>query len=283
MSYIYLICPVRNRTKEDISFADDYVADLEEKGHIVHYPPRDVCQDDNGIGISICEQHRDAMLKAQECHVIWDVNSIGSHMDLGMAYVLQKANGMKIKLVNKVEKTSHKSYTNVLIELDKQEREKEAEYQFDEEDCGREWALPKDYYFCVAETTPVIPEIKEKIEEWFDGLRPQFTDRFVLNQKSHEFYLVPKYLFIEQKRVVLDCGSDEYMQYFGEDDVSLPDGFSRIFEYWEEDIQEAQRLVYDGDVEEGRKAMINFGFKEKPELAERCKKEFDMNTLYGEL
>lgn len=200
---------------------------------------------------------------------------------LELKKVLEEVN--KLSLEDKKELFDKMPYI-IHDEIQKLVAEEESEGEDESgEDYGREWALPKDFYFCVAKTTPAKPKIKEKIEEWFDGLRPQFTDRFVLKQKSYEFYLIPKYLFIEQKRVMLDCGSDEYMQYFGEDDVSLPDGFSRIFEYWEDDIQEAQRLVYDGDVEEGRKAMTDFGFKEKPELAERCKKEFDMNILYGEL
>jgi len=279
MSRIYLICPVRNRTKEDIKFADKYVADLEAKGHIVHYPPRDADQTDDGIGMNICEQHRDAMMASNECHIIWNANSFGSHMDLGMAYMLQKTNGMKIKLVNKVEKTPNKSYTNVLIELDRLEQEKEDEYgEQDDEEYDREWALPKDYFFCVAEVAPVKTDIKKKLEEWNDGEGFEGDAPTELNKSKHEFYLVPKMLYLEYKRVML--GYDEYMTYFGEDDVSLPKGFERVMKISGDNDYEAQRLIYDGDVEEGRKAMIDFGFKEKPELAERCKKEFDMNVLY---
>lgn len=82
---IYLIHPVRNSSMR----FDDYVESLEASGHTVHYPLRDAPQDDP-TGRRICWRHRDAMLRADEVHVIWDVNSKGSHFDLGMAYALCK-------------------------------------------------------------------------------------------------------------------------------------------------------------------------------------------------
>lgn len=41
-------------------------------------------------GQQICEVHLAAMRAADEVHVIWDVDSKGSHFDLGMAYALGK-------------------------------------------------------------------------------------------------------------------------------------------------------------------------------------------------
>lgn len=82
---VYLIMPVRNATE---SFGA-YLAELEAAGHDVHYPPRDAPQDDE-TGHAICETHRAAIIAADEVHVIWDVESKGSHFDLGMAYVLGK-------------------------------------------------------------------------------------------------------------------------------------------------------------------------------------------------
>jgi hypothetical protein len=83
---IYLICPVRNGTPEDVA---EYVAIREADGDTVHFPPRDVEQDDP-TGARICAEHRNAMGWCDECHVFWDAASSGSHFDLGMAYALHK-------------------------------------------------------------------------------------------------------------------------------------------------------------------------------------------------
>ncbi len=83
---IYVICPVRNGTPGDVSA---YVSGLEKDGIIVHFPPRDAPQDDP-TGETICSIHLAALRKADEVHVFWDVNSRGSHFDLGMAYALRK-------------------------------------------------------------------------------------------------------------------------------------------------------------------------------------------------
>ena len=48
---IFLICPVR--TSDDRYFADWIVYRLEQEGHTVHYPPRDVDQTDDGVGLEI--------------------------------------------------------------------------------------------------------------------------------------------------------------------------------------------------------------------------------------
>jgi nucleoside 2-deoxyribosyltransferase len=82
---IYLICPVRN---SELRF-DIYVASLEWEGHKVHYPHRDAPQDDP-TGAEICAVHLAAMKAADAVHVMWDINSKGSHFDLGMAYALDK-------------------------------------------------------------------------------------------------------------------------------------------------------------------------------------------------
>ena len=66
-----------------------YAAQLRHQGHEVHYPPDDAPQDDP-TGEAICRTHRDAMDLAHEVHVFWDVQSKGSHFDLGMAYALRK-------------------------------------------------------------------------------------------------------------------------------------------------------------------------------------------------
>lgn len=86
MKRIYLIMAVRGGVKDSDR---QYMERLEVEGNLVHYPPRDAPQDDP-TGAEICRVHRQAMIEADEVHVIWDVESKGSHFDLGMAYALGK-------------------------------------------------------------------------------------------------------------------------------------------------------------------------------------------------
>lgn len=112
---IYLICSVRNAKPESISEAENYVKSLENDGHTVHYPPRDVDQTDDGVGLKICECHRKAMIECDEVHILFDPDSRGSLFDFGMAFVLNKP----IRVVNDITRTKHKSYGNVMLELSK--------------------------------------------------------------------------------------------------------------------------------------------------------------------
>ena len=115
---IYLICSVRGATEERANEAEEYVKKLESNGYKVYYPPRDCDQTDDGIGMNICFSHRNAIKGCDEVHVLWYKDSIGSHFDFGMAFAF----GKPIILVNNPQKTEHKSYTNVLIELDKKQK-----------------------------------------------------------------------------------------------------------------------------------------------------------------
>jgi hypothetical protein len=115
--HIYLICPVRNRSEADRRFADEYVRDLEARGATVHYPPRDVDQTDDGIGLAISSAHREAMTYCDEVHVIWDAASVGSHFDFGMAFMLNAWRDVPIVLASPVEPTPGKSHSNKLAAL----------------------------------------------------------------------------------------------------------------------------------------------------------------------
>jgi hypothetical protein len=112
---IFLICPVRNITKEEDTFLQGYISSLEEKGHKVHYPPRDTNQDDP-IGLDICSENRAAIRESDEVHIYYNPESSGSGFDFGMVFMVEKP----IKLINKkeIERTPHKSFQNVLHELD---------------------------------------------------------------------------------------------------------------------------------------------------------------------
>lgn len=84
MKNIYVVCSVRGADPTEVAEVEAYVNKLESDGHKVHYPPRDVDQDCD-TGVSIVKAHRDAMRKCDEVHVFWNVNSSGSHFDIGMA------------------------------------------------------------------------------------------------------------------------------------------------------------------------------------------------------
>jgi hypothetical protein len=86
---VYIICAVRNATPERVVEIRAYAEGLRDQGHHVHFPPDDAPQD-GPTGEAICRVHRDAMDLAHEVHVFWDVESKGSHFDLGMAYALRK-------------------------------------------------------------------------------------------------------------------------------------------------------------------------------------------------
>ena len=110
---IYLIHPVANITDEEKNFLDNYVANLESKGLKVHYPIRDVEQEDTGL--NIYKNHRAAMEVVKEVHIYWDKKSSGSKCDLGMCWMARKP----ITLINKdqIQRTPHKSFENILLEL----------------------------------------------------------------------------------------------------------------------------------------------------------------------
>lgn len=110
---IYLVCPVRAVTPEQTAEMDNYVSGLEKEGHHVHYPPRDVDQTDP-TGFEICTRHLDAIKKSDRVDIFWDVNSKGSHFDLGMAFALDK----RINLVQVYgEIPAGKSYIAVMKEI----------------------------------------------------------------------------------------------------------------------------------------------------------------------
>jgi hypothetical protein len=112
---IHLICPVRGVTDEQQKEIDDYAAALEAEGHKVHNPKYAVDQDD-ATGYNICKGHMDSMETANRVDIFWDVNSKGSHFDLGMAFAMNKA----IKLVKTYTPDNEgKSYVKVMLEMQK--------------------------------------------------------------------------------------------------------------------------------------------------------------------
>lgn len=95
---VYLVCPVRSTTPATEKMVDDYVDYLENKeGYQVYYPSRDT--DPRQSELDICSTHMDAIRNANEVHVVYDRKSIGSHFDMGMAFVL----GKPIRLVSVID------------------------------------------------------------------------------------------------------------------------------------------------------------------------------------
>lgn len=86
---VYLICPVRNASPKLLEQMHNTVKELESSGDEVHFPPRDVNQNDP-TGAGICRHHLSAMKLADRVDVFWDNTSNGSYFDLGMAYALGK-------------------------------------------------------------------------------------------------------------------------------------------------------------------------------------------------
>jgi len=119
---IYLICPVRNASEHEKRVLDRYVRRMENQGYEVHYPPRDVNQNDP-TGMNICAHHRSAIWDCTEIRAVWNPESKGSLFDFGMAWLAQKpfrlANKRRIENWLNDPKHSGKSYERVAYELHK--------------------------------------------------------------------------------------------------------------------------------------------------------------------
>lgn len=86
---IYLICPVRNRTKSEEKEISAYVADLEEQGNEVREPARDTVQEDE-IGLRITEEHEEDIIWADQVHVWWNPTSEGSLWDVAQTLMARE-------------------------------------------------------------------------------------------------------------------------------------------------------------------------------------------------
>jgi hypothetical protein len=86
----YLIHPVYNLSEDLKKKLDSIVAAIEATGERVHYPIRNVDQDDD-IGDRICSDHRAAMKKIKKGMKMWyDPVSRGSVFDVGMGFMARK-------------------------------------------------------------------------------------------------------------------------------------------------------------------------------------------------
>lgn len=86
---VFMICPVRDITDEEKKFLINYKEKLKNNGCKVHYPPEDTNQNDP-IGLNICNENRAAILSADAIHMYHNPGSTGSVFDLGMTFMAEK-------------------------------------------------------------------------------------------------------------------------------------------------------------------------------------------------
>lgn len=107
---IHVICPVRGVSDQQQDEIDSQCKAWEEDGYEVHNPKYAVDQNDE-TGYNICKGHLESMREADYIAVWWDVNSKGSHFDLGMAFAL----GKKVVLMKTYQPDNDgKSYVKVM-------------------------------------------------------------------------------------------------------------------------------------------------------------------------
>jgi len=108
----YFICPVRGITDELKNKIESIVREREAQGVRVHFPPRDVDQNDP-TGLRICSDHRAAMCNAFEVDIWHDPTSQGSVFDTGMGFYAKKP--LKILNGESLEKITN-DYEHFLID-----------------------------------------------------------------------------------------------------------------------------------------------------------------------
>lgn len=82
----FFICPVRGHDRAE---TEELVEWIESLGIEVHWPHRDTDQDDP-VGLQICEQNREAIAASDIVLMVWNGKSSGCLFDLGMAFALKK-------------------------------------------------------------------------------------------------------------------------------------------------------------------------------------------------
>lgn len=119
MEKIFIIGPVRNMDAATQAAIARHVAGLEAEGHMVHWPKRDTNQDDP-IGLRICQDNREAIYQSSQVHIWFDDGSQGSVFDLGMLFYFFKDARKKVVVINEREvwPRGRMIFEDVLLELD---------------------------------------------------------------------------------------------------------------------------------------------------------------------
>ncbi len=87
---VYLICPIRKATREDKDRQWEYVCALEQAGYEVYWPATDTVKETEDNSTDVMSQNRQALALADEVHLMYDPDSEGSKLDLGMAWAWRK-------------------------------------------------------------------------------------------------------------------------------------------------------------------------------------------------
>lgn len=112
---VFIICPVRNATKEQKETLKEYKKQLIGNGNLVYYPDDDnPYEKSDKIGFKICEENRRALSEADEVHILFDPESRGTLFDLGMAFALNKR--LRIVNIDVLIPTEDKSFSNMILE-----------------------------------------------------------------------------------------------------------------------------------------------------------------------
>jgi len=91
----YIICTVRNTTKEEQATFKKYAAELEALGMKVYLPDPEAKYQQDPNGLNICLRHRQETASSRDVRTFWNPTSEGSVFDLACALVSDKP----IKLV----------------------------------------------------------------------------------------------------------------------------------------------------------------------------------------
>ncbi len=123
-SVAWLFFGVENEWTQNQNTIGKYVSGLENDGYDVYWPARDnPHQKTDKNGVAICEHNRKKMLMADEIHIWYDKNSIGSVFDIGMFFAFSGTNNFKKFVIinrNDIKPTSYKSFENVILALAKE-------------------------------------------------------------------------------------------------------------------------------------------------------------------
>jgi|GEM_PF-2298461 len=118
---VFVISTVRNASRVDEEALKEYKQKLLNKDYDVYIPNFDTKQEGDPIGLRICSDNAEAMLKSDEIHVFYNPESQGVHYDIGQYNMMCKL-GVKKPIVfvnsNDFEIKDHKDFSNCLHFLD---------------------------------------------------------------------------------------------------------------------------------------------------------------------
>ncbi|MDO8574742.1 MAG: hypothetical protein Q7R61_00450 [bacterium] len=123
-SVVWLFFGAEDEWTKNQNAIKKYVLWLEAKDYDVYWPARDnPFQKTDKNGADICGYNREKMFWADEVHIWYDKNSVGSIFDIGMFVAFSGINNFKKFVIinrNDIKPTPHKSFENVILTLAKE-------------------------------------------------------------------------------------------------------------------------------------------------------------------